>query len=179
MLTDLLAGQVQAAVDNLPASIGHIRAGKLRALAVTTALRSQTLPDVPDRGRLRSGLRGHLAVRRRCAEGSAGRDHRQAQQRDQRSARGSEAQDAAARARRHAASRLARRFRQARRRRHREVGQGDPGRQHQDGVRAGLGPHSITFRSAYDARPRVSINSVAIRARRHAARRSGVAGANS
>ena len=47
MLTDLLAGQVQAAVDNLPASIGHIRAGKLRALAVTTAVRSQTLPDVP------------------------------------------------------------------------------------------------------------------------------------
>jgi len=47
MLTDLLAGQVQAAVDNLPASIGHIRAGKLRALAVTTAHRSQTLPDVP------------------------------------------------------------------------------------------------------------------------------------
>jgi tripartite-type tricarboxylate transporter receptor subunit TctC len=47
MLTDLLAGQVQAAVDNLPASIGHIRAGKLRALAVTTALRSQMLPDVP------------------------------------------------------------------------------------------------------------------------------------
>jgi tripartite-type tricarboxylate transporter receptor subunit TctC len=47
MLTDLLAGQVQAAVDNLSASIGHIRAGKLRALAVTTALRSQMLPDVP------------------------------------------------------------------------------------------------------------------------------------
>jgi tripartite-type tricarboxylate transporter receptor subunit TctC len=47
MLTDLLAGQVQAAVDNLPASIGHIRAGKLRALAVTTALRSPTLPDIP------------------------------------------------------------------------------------------------------------------------------------
>src|SRR5262249_51242640 len=47
MLTDLLAGQVQAAVDNLPASIGHIRAGKLRALAVTTAHRSQTLPGIP------------------------------------------------------------------------------------------------------------------------------------
>jgi tripartite-type tricarboxylate transporter receptor subunit TctC len=47
MLTDLLAGQVQAAVDNLSASIGHIRAGKLRALAVTTALRSQMLSDVP------------------------------------------------------------------------------------------------------------------------------------
>jgi tripartite-type tricarboxylate transporter receptor subunit TctC len=47
MLTDLLAGQVQAAVDNLSSSIGYIRAGKLRALAVTTALRSQMLPDVP------------------------------------------------------------------------------------------------------------------------------------
>jgi tripartite-type tricarboxylate transporter receptor subunit TctC len=47
MLVDLLAGQVQAAVDNLPASIGHIRSGKLRALAVTTAARSEALPEVP------------------------------------------------------------------------------------------------------------------------------------
>jgi hypothetical protein len=39
MLTDLLGGQVQAAFDNLPASVEHIRAGKLRALAVTTATR--------------------------------------------------------------------------------------------------------------------------------------------
>ncbi len=47
MLTDLLAGQVQVAFDNLPASIEHIRAGKLRALAVTTEERSEMLPDVP------------------------------------------------------------------------------------------------------------------------------------
>ena len=47
MLTDLLAGQVQVTFDNLPSSIGHIRAGKLRALAVTTAKRSPELPDVP------------------------------------------------------------------------------------------------------------------------------------
>jgi tripartite-type tricarboxylate transporter receptor subunit TctC len=47
MLTDLLGGQVQVTFDNLPASISHIRAGKLRALAVTTAVRSQELPDVP------------------------------------------------------------------------------------------------------------------------------------
>jgi tripartite-type tricarboxylate transporter receptor subunit TctC len=40
MLTDLLAGQVQVTFDNLPSSIGHIKAGKLRALAVTTAKRS-------------------------------------------------------------------------------------------------------------------------------------------
>jgi tripartite-type tricarboxylate transporter receptor subunit TctC len=47
MVTDLLGGQVQAAFDNLPASLEHIRAGKLRALAVTTATRSPALPDIP------------------------------------------------------------------------------------------------------------------------------------
>ena len=47
MLTDLLGGQVQVTFDNLPSSIGHIKAGKLRALAVTTATRSPELPDVP------------------------------------------------------------------------------------------------------------------------------------
>ncbi len=47
MLTDLLGGQVQVTFDNLPSSISHIKAGKLRALAVTTAQRSEELPDVP------------------------------------------------------------------------------------------------------------------------------------
>jgi tripartite-type tricarboxylate transporter receptor subunit TctC len=47
MLTDLLAGQVQIAFDNLQPSIPHIKAGKLRALAVTTGMRSEALPDVP------------------------------------------------------------------------------------------------------------------------------------
>jgi tripartite-type tricarboxylate transporter receptor subunit TctC len=47
MLTDLLAGQVQVTFDNMPSSIEHIRAGRLRALAVTTAMRSEALPDVP------------------------------------------------------------------------------------------------------------------------------------
>jgi tripartite-type tricarboxylate transporter receptor subunit TctC len=46
-LTDLLAGQVQVMFDNLPTSIEYIRAGKLQALAVTTAARSQMLPDLP------------------------------------------------------------------------------------------------------------------------------------
>jgi len=46
-LTDLLGGQVQVMFDNLPASINHIKAGKLRPLAVTTAQRSSELPDVP------------------------------------------------------------------------------------------------------------------------------------
>jgi len=47
MLTDLLGGQVQVTFDNLPSSINHIKNGKLRALAVTTAKRSEELPDVP------------------------------------------------------------------------------------------------------------------------------------
>jgi tripartite-type tricarboxylate transporter receptor subunit TctC len=46
-LTDLLGNQVQAMFDNLPSSIGHIQAGRLRALAVTTAERSKALPGVP------------------------------------------------------------------------------------------------------------------------------------
>jgi len=46
-LTDVLAGQVQLLFDNLPTSLEHIRADKLRALAVTTAERSPALPDVP------------------------------------------------------------------------------------------------------------------------------------
>ncbi len=47
MLTDLLAGQVQVAFDNLQPSIPHIRAGTLRGLAVTTAQRSAALPELP------------------------------------------------------------------------------------------------------------------------------------
>ena len=46
-LTDLLGGQVQVMFDNLPSSIGHIQAGRLRALAVTTTTRSPALPNVP------------------------------------------------------------------------------------------------------------------------------------
>jgi tripartite-type tricarboxylate transporter receptor subunit TctC len=47
MLTDLMGGQILAAIDALPASIEYIKTGKLRALAVTAATRSQALPDIP------------------------------------------------------------------------------------------------------------------------------------
>ena len=46
-LVDLLAGQVQVMFATMPPSIEYIRAGKLRALAVTTATRSDALPDIP------------------------------------------------------------------------------------------------------------------------------------
>src|SRR5882757_5796328 len=46
-LTDLIGGQVHVTFASVPASIEYIRAGKLRALAVTTATRSEVLPDIP------------------------------------------------------------------------------------------------------------------------------------
>src|SRR5436305_6750038 len=49
-LTDLLGGQVQIMFDTMPAAIGYVRADKLRALAVTTAVRSEVLPDIPTIG---------------------------------------------------------------------------------------------------------------------------------
>jgi tripartite-type tricarboxylate transporter receptor subunit TctC len=50
MLTDLLGGQVQFAFDAISSSIEYIRAGKLRALAVTAAARADVLPDIPTVG---------------------------------------------------------------------------------------------------------------------------------
>jgi tripartite-type tricarboxylate transporter receptor subunit TctC len=49
-VTDLLAGQVQVLFNSPPASIEYIKAGRLRALAVTTTTRSEVLPDVPTVG---------------------------------------------------------------------------------------------------------------------------------
>ncbi len=46
-LNDLLAGQIDSVIDQVPASIGHIRAGKLRPIAVTSRRRAAQLPDVP------------------------------------------------------------------------------------------------------------------------------------
>jgi tripartite-type tricarboxylate transporter receptor subunit TctC len=46
-LTDLVGGQVQLMFDNLPSSLAFIKAGKLRALAVTSTARAAALPDVP------------------------------------------------------------------------------------------------------------------------------------
>ena len=49
-MTDLIGGQVQLMFDTTQASIPHIKAGKVRALAVTTAARSDLLPDLPTIG---------------------------------------------------------------------------------------------------------------------------------
>jgi len=47
MLSDLLGGQVQLAFDTIFSSIEHIRSGRLRALGISTAVRSELLPDIP------------------------------------------------------------------------------------------------------------------------------------
>src|SRR5262245_28614047 len=54
-LTDLLSGQVQVLFASAPSSIEYVRAGKLRALAVTTARRLEALPDIPTVGEFVSG----------------------------------------------------------------------------------------------------------------------------
>jgi tripartite-type tricarboxylate transporter receptor subunit TctC len=59
-LTDLLGGQVQAYFASTTVSIEHIRAGKLRALAVTTAKRSNALPDIPTVGEFLPGYESSL-----------------------------------------------------------------------------------------------------------------------
>jgi tripartite-type tricarboxylate transporter receptor subunit TctC len=46
-VNDLLGNQIAIMFDNMPSAIQHVRAGKLRAIAVTTAKRSPELPDVP------------------------------------------------------------------------------------------------------------------------------------
>jgi tripartite-type tricarboxylate transporter receptor subunit TctC len=46
-VTDLIGGQIQVAFTEMATSLGHVKAGKLRALAVTTTTRAEALPDVP------------------------------------------------------------------------------------------------------------------------------------
>jgi tripartite-type tricarboxylate transporter receptor subunit TctC len=53
---DLIAGQVQVLFADTPSSLAHVRAGKLRALAVTTAERSKILPEVPTVGEFLPGF---------------------------------------------------------------------------------------------------------------------------
>jgi tripartite-type tricarboxylate transporter receptor subunit TctC len=86
-LTDLIGGQVQVTFDPLPSSIEHIKAGKLRALAVTTVARSEALPDVPTVGDFVPGFEasawyGGCRVRdipgrrnRKVGQGDPGRQH--------------------------------------------------------------------------------------------------------
>jgi tripartite-type tricarboxylate transporter receptor subunit TctC len=59
-LTDLLGGQVQVTFTSMPSVIEYIRAGRLRALAVTTATRWDALPDIPTVGEFLPGYEGGI-----------------------------------------------------------------------------------------------------------------------
>jgi len=59
-LQDLIGGQIEMTFDNIPAAIGHIRAGRIRPVAVTSATRSRQLPEVPTIAE--SGLPGYEIV---------------------------------------------------------------------------------------------------------------------
>jgi len=60
MLQEVIAGRIEVAVDNLPSVIGHLKEGRLRPLAVTSATRAPALPDVPTTAE--AGFPGVLAT---------------------------------------------------------------------------------------------------------------------
>jgi tripartite-type tricarboxylate transporter receptor subunit TctC len=73
MITDLLGGQLRVAIGGISSGIGQVKAGKLRALAVSTATRSEALPDIPTIGETvpgydASGWSGIVAPRGTPAE---------------------------------------------------------------------------------------------------------------
>ena len=151
MLIDLLSGQVQLAFDNLPASIEHIRSGKLRPLAVTTTTRSVALPDIPALAEMLPGFEFERLEWHCGTQEHARRDHRQAQQGDQRCSCRPQDQSTLCRAERNGPWRHARRFREAHRRRNGEVEQSHPHGQHQTGVSEAGEALRRDFRSANQA----------------------------
>jgi len=138
---DLMTGMVHVTFDNLPPSLELIRAGKLRALAVTSTTRSQALPELPTVAEFLPGYEASVVWHRR-ARRHALRHRRDAQPGTQRRLCRPQDEGADRRARRHAAARLARRLRQAVRGRNREVGQGGQ----TVGRESGLNPH-VAFQS--------------------------------
>jgi tripartite-type tricarboxylate transporter receptor subunit TctC len=82
-LTDLIGGQVQVLFGGVPPAIEHIRAGRLRALAVTPAARIEALPDVPAVGEFVAGYDAKPLVRARRTQKYAHRVQRYAQWCDQ------------------------------------------------------------------------------------------------
>ena len=83
-LTDLLGGQVQVMFPATVSSIEYIRAGRLRALAVTAATRSEVLPDIPTVAEFVPGYEASNWFGVGAPKSHAGRDRREAQQGDQR-----------------------------------------------------------------------------------------------
>jgi Tripartite tricarboxylate transporter family receptor len=78
-LTDMISGQVHVMFDVLTSSIQHIRSGALRALAVTTATRSEALPDLPTVGDFLPGYEASAWYGVAAPKNTPNRNRRQAQ----------------------------------------------------------------------------------------------------
>jgi hypothetical protein len=129
-LTDLIGGRVQVMFDAITSTIEHIKADRLRSLAVTSPPRSALIPDTADE-RFRPRLRRQQLVRAWHAQPFARRGHRQTQCGRERRLGGSRIEGAGRGHGRKPVARLALGVRQAHRRGNRKVGQGHPHRQHQ------------------------------------------------
>ena len=121
-LTDLLGGQVQVVFANSAPSIEYIRAGKLRALAITTATRSDALPDIPTVGEFVPGYEASTMFGLGAPKNTPAEIIDKLNKEINAAPRRSQDQGAACRPGRHGAWRLARRFRQAHRGGNREMG---------------------------------------------------------
>ncbi|KAF1050210.1 MAG: hypothetical protein GAK38_00236 [Xylophilus sp.] len=135
-ITDILGGQVDLMFDSITSGRPHIQSGKLRALGVTSARRSATLPDVPTIAE--AGVPGYeaspwfavFAPAGRHAAGHREQDQRRAAGRDEGAGDGQALRGHRRRAHRYHAAAAS----QAPGHRTRPLGQGDPGTQHQAGL---------------------------------------------
>ena len=134
-LTDLIGGQAQVMFPSLVSSLEYIRAGKLRVLAVTTATRSQALPNVPTVGEFVPGYEASFVYGLGAPKNTPTEVVEKLNQGDQYRPRRPQDKGSVRRSGRYRASRLARRIRQAHRGGDREVGQGGQVRGHQAAVR--------------------------------------------
>ena len=136
IITDLIAGRVQAGMDALPNSLAHIRSGAVRALAVMSPQRNPAIPDVPAMNEIVAGLEINAGTGIGVAGEDAAGNRRAAEPRHQRMPCRREPQVALCRCRRGADHPDAGRGPRPDRERHREVGQDHRGGGPQAGVSA-------------------------------------------
>ena len=124
-LTDLIGGQAQVMFPSAFSSLEYIRAGKLRVLAVTTATRSQALPNVPTVGEFVPGYEASFVYGLGAPKNTPTEIVEKLNQETNTRPRRPQDKGSVRRSGRYGSSRFARRIRQAHRGRNREVGQGD------------------------------------------------------
>ena len=136
-VADLLSGQVQAFFGPMPITIALVKSGKLRALAVSSAKRSDALPDVPAVAESYPGFEANIWHGIGAPKGTPKDIIAQAQQGDQRHSRRAGYQREVRQDRRRGARRHAGGLRQVHRQRDRQVGQG-----HQGGATSSRSPNT-------------------------------------